>query len=541
MQGLLEERSIRELNQLEARRHESLRSTFHSLETSRRSLFTQQAAIQTTGHNIANANTAGYSRQIVNMQATRPIEAIGMTHSAIPGQLGTGVEFTSITRIRESFLDSQFRSNSQDQGKWSVQSDTLNKLEAIFNEPSETGIRTLVDNYWKSWSDLAKDPENVTGRKILRENTLALVDAINLSSKQLGDLERDLTDNIGVKATQINTILDNVSKLNLEISRISAYGDSPNDLMDQRDLLVDQLSKIVNITVTDTPQGYDISMGGTELVTGQTFTPVDAAGLQGAFGTALTSGEIYGMITSRDNYVKDYQSQLDTLANSLANGQFTITIPAGSVLPDGITLNGVTYNGAARTLAADLTVPVNGINELHTLGYTLQDPPTAGVPFFTSSDGGPITAATMRLNPIIAETPDAIATSLRTEGTPEKVVPGNNTLALLMANLKDTKMNFVSPDGSTPIIGNGTMDDYYRSVIGQLGVQSQDAKRQITNQDAILAQVDSRRQSVSGVSLDEEMSNLIKFQHAYNASARVMTSVDEILDKVINGMGVVGR
>jgi flagellar hook-associated protein 1 FlgK len=518
-----------------------LRSTFHTLETAKRALFTQQAAIQTTGHNIANANTAGYSRQVVNMQSTRPIEAIGMSHSTVPGQLGTGVEFTSITRIRESFLDSQYRSNSQDQGKWSIQADTLDKLESIFNEPSDTGIRTLVDNYWKSWSDLAQDPENVTGRKILRENTLSLTNAINLSSKQLGDLERDLTDNIGAKGTQINTILDNVSQLNLEISRISAYGDDPNDLKDQRDLMVDQLSKIINITVTDTPQGYDINMGGTSLVSGQTFTPVDAAGLQGAYGGDLNSGELYGMIKSRDSYVKDYQHQLDTLANSLANGQFTVTIPAGSVLPDGITLDGVTYSGSSRTLATALTVPVNGINELHRMGYTMQDPLTAGVDFFVSSDGGPITASTIRLNPIIEDTPDAIATSMRTSGTPEKVVPGNNTLALLMSNLKDTKMNFVSPDGSTPVIANGTIDDYYRSVIGQLGVQSQDAKRQVTNQDAILAQVDSRRQSVSGVSLDEEMTDLIKFQHAYNAAARVMTMVDELLDKVINGMGLVGR
>lgn len=519
----------------------TLRSTFLSLETARRALFTQQAAIQTTGHNIANANTAGYSRQVVNMQATRPLEAPGLTHSTVPGQIGTGVEFTSITRVREQFLDSQFRNQSQDQGKWSVQADTLDKLEAIFNEPNDTGIRTLFDNYWKSWSDLAKDPENVTARKVLRENAIALTDSINLASKQMTDMTRDLNDNINVKVNQVNTLIANIASLNHDIARISAYGDSPNDLMDQRDLLTDQLASIVNITVTDTDQGYNISMGGTALVTGQQAATMDSASFETAFGTDLNSGELYGMIRSRDVYVRDYRQQLDTLANSLANGEFSVTIPAGSVLPEGTTLGGITYTGTARTLTAPITVTIRGVNELHKLGYTLQNPPKPGVDFFVSSDGGPITAANLRLNPIIADTPDAIATSMRTSGSPELVVPGNNTLALLMANLKDTKINFSNPDGSLPIIANGTIDDYYRSMIGQLGVQSQDAQRQVKNQDVILAQIEERRQSVSGVSLDEEMSNLVKFQHAYNAAARVMTSFDEMLDRIINGMGLVGR
>ncbi|KIL36694.1 flagellar hook protein FlgK [Cohnella kolymensis] len=522
-----------------------MRSTFHSLETAKRALFTQQAAIQTTGHNISNANSPGYSRQLVNMQATRPIEAVGMSHSAAPGQLGTGVEFTSITRVREQFLDSQYRNQSQDAGKWNIQADTLDKLEAIFNEPSDTGIRTVMDKLWTSWSDLAKDPENVTGRKIVRENAIALADTFNLTSKQLTDMSNDLNTNIGVKAGQINSYLSSIANLNHDIARISGYGDSPNDLMDQRDLLTDQLSKIINISVTNTPQGYNISMGGTQLVNNDTYTAVDAAALESAFsggsGGDLTSGEVYGMLKSRDVYVKSYQQQLDTLANSIANGTFTVTLPQGTVLPEGTTLDGVTYTGANRTLTSPLTVKVNGMNELHKMGYTLQNPPTAGDNFFVSSDGGPITASTFKLNPVIQNSPDAIATSMRTAGTPEQVVPGNNTLAMLMAKLRDTKIQFVTPDGSTPGISNGLISDYYNSIIGQLGVQSEDAQRQASNQNSLLSNIDGRRQSVSGVSLDEEMSNLIKFQHAYNAAARAMTTFDDLLDRVINGMGHVGR
>ncbi|WP_217596241.1 flagellar hook-associated protein FlgK [Cohnella sp. GbtcB17] len=522
-----------------------MRSTFHTLETAKRSLFTQQAALSTTGHNIANANTAGYSRQTVNMQATRPIEAIGMTHSTAPGQLGTGVEFDSITRIREQFLDKQYRNQSMDVGNWTIQADTLSKLENVFNEPSDTGIRSLIDKLWTSWSDLAQDPENVTGRKIVRETAMALTNAINLTSKQLGDMKADLTANIETKANEINSYLTNISDLNREISRITGYGDDANDLMDQRDLLTDKLSKIININVTNTDQGYEISMGGVQLVQGATSFPVDSASLESAYGGGsggdLTSGEVYGVLKSRDGYVTDYQSQLDTLANTLANGEFKVTLPAGTVLPNGVTLDGTTYSDSNRFLSSPLEVAVKGINGLHKLGYTLQDPLQTGGDFFVSSDGGPITAATFALNPLIQDKPDLIASSMKTSGTPEKVVPGNNTLALLMSNLKDTKFTFTSPGGTVPVVAQGRLDDFYQSVIGQLGVQSQNAQRQVDNQETLLTNVESRRQSVSGVSLDEEMSNMIKFQHAYNAAARVMTTFDEMLDKVINGMGTVGR
>ncbi|MDO3678823.1 flagellar hook-associated protein FlgK [Paenibacillus ehimensis] len=519
-----------------------MRSTFHGIETAKRSLFTQQAALQTTAHNIANANTAGYSRQVVNMVASRPIEAVGMSHSAVPGQLGTGVEFTSITRVRERFLDDQFRNESKGLGSWTVQADTLEKLEAIMNEPSSTGIRTVIDNFWKSWSDLSKDPENVTGRKIVRENAMALADAFNYTSKQLRDLSTDLTNNVDVKATQMNSITTGIANLNAEIFRIEGLGDDANDLRDQRDLLVDQLSQIVNITVQDTDQGYNINMGTINLVNGQTAVPTSAAALTDAYNSGiLNSGEVHGMLLSRERYVSDYQRQLDTLANTIANGEVTITIPKGSVLPEGTVLNNIKYTGASRTLTDDLTVKVNGLNGLHKLGYNLSDPIQAGGDFFTAKSGfTAITAESFQLNPVLAANPDKIATSMRTalSGGSEKVVKGNNGLALLISQLKDTKFTFASGGA---IVAEGTVDDYFRSTVGQLGVQSKEATRQLENQKALVDQVDSRRQSVSGVSIDEEMSNMIKFQHAYGAASRAMTTFDEMLDKVINSMGVVGR
>lgn len=518
-----------------------MRSTFHGLETSKRSLFTQQAALNTTGHNIANVNTAGYTRQVVNMVAARPIEAVGMNRSTAPGQLGTGVEFSSITRIRERFLDDQFRNENKALGNWKIQMDTLEKLEAIVNEPSETGLRAVIDNFWTSWSDLSKDPENITGRKIVRENSIALANAFNLSAKQLTDLQNDLTENIEVKTNQINSIMQTIATLNREIMRIEGFGNNANDLRDQRDLLTDELSGIINITVQETPQGYTINMGNTNLLTGDQPVQVTVDALLGAYTSGeLNSGEIFGMIVSRDVYVSDYISQLDQMANAIANGEVTITLPKGVVLPEGTVLNGITYTGANRTLATDITVTVNGLNGLHKLGYEFGTPITSGVDFFTAKPGYTgITAASFQLNPAIDEDPSKIATSLRTEGTgaDETVIKGNNDLAILIAGLRDTSFTF---SGAGSVISSGTVDDYFRSVVGQLGVQTKEAQRQAENQHVILAQVENRRHSVSSVSLDEEMANMIKFQHAYNAAARAMTTVDEMLDRIINGMGRVG-
>lgn len=519
-----------------------MRSTFHSIETARRSLFTQQAALQTTGHNIANANTTGYSRQVVNMIAARPIEAAGMTRSTAPGQLGTGVEFDSITRIREAYLDSQYRNENQNYGSWEIRLDTLEKLETIMNEPSDNGLRSILDKFWNSWHDLSENPEDITARKLVRETARALTDAFNQTSRQLDDLRADLSENIQAKVAQMNTTIQTIAELTSQIGRIESLGDNANDLRDQRDVLLDQLSKIANITVTEANGNFQVSMGSQVLVNNSAVTLLTEDGVVGSFGTDLTGGELYGMVLSRDQYVTEYANQLNTLVNGLANGEITVTIPKGSVLPEGTVLNGVIYSGAARTLSADLTVTVKGLNELHQLGYTAQNPLKAGGEFFVSADGGPITAGNIRLSQEIEDDASNIASSMRTvvSGTTETVVKGNKDLAILISQLSNTKIDFNSVS-SGAVTGEGTVNDFFRSMIGQLGIQTQEAERQSDNFKIVVDQVDARRQSVSGVSLDEEMSNMIKFQHAYNAAARYMTTIDQILDRIINGMGTVGR
>ncbi|SDS98585.1 flagellar hook-associated protein 1 FlgK [Paenibacillaceae bacterium GAS479] len=513
-------------------------STFHSIETAKRSLFTQTTALNTTGHNISNANTEGYSRQVVNMKAASSIEAFGVNRSNAPGQLGTGVEFSNIERIRESFLDAQFREENSIKSGWDIQLGTLEKLQTIFNEPSDSGIRTVMQNFWNSWSDLSKDPENITARTIVKENALALTDAFNQISRQLGQLQNDLTSNVEMKAGEVQNHLTSIADLNRSIAKIEGLGDNANDLRDQRDLLTDKLSKIIGITVANGEQGYSISMGGQILVEGfEVAATVNGATLTAAFaGGGLTGGEVYGMLRSRDVYVSDYTQKLDLLARTMAEGDVKMTLPKGSVLPEGTVLDGVTYTGVSRVLTEDIQVTVKGLNGLHQLGYSMQNgpdgKPLTGPPFFSASGGSSlITAGNISLNSTILDNPALIATSLKTSGD-GSVVKGNNTLALLMSKLNTGKFNVGT---------SGTLDSAYAALIGQLGVQTQEAARQADNSNSLLTQVDMRRQSVSGVSLDEEMSELLKFQHAYNAAARFMTTFDELLNKLITGTGVVGR
>lgn len=523
-----------------------MRSTFHGLETAKRGLFAQQTAIQTNGHNIANANTEGYSRQVVNFIASNPIDVPGMNKSTAPGQLGTGVDFSNITRVREKFLDDQFRNQNKSYGDWSIRRDTLEKIETIINEPSEQGIRSVVDKFWNSWQDLAGQPDNLTARSVVMENTMALTDTFNDIAANFGGLKKDLEESIDIKVIDANTLIEQIANLNGQIYRLESLGDNANDLRDQRDLFTDRLSKLININAVETAKGYNIKTGGTDLVAEFEATLLDA----GSLPSDISGGEINGFLVSIE-HIDTFQAQLDQMVKGLIEGEFDLTIPAGTILPEGTTFtladgSNITFSGDvnAREVTSDLPIKVKGINGLHQLGYTIQEPLQAGGLFFTTKDGSNnYVAGNIQLNPdIIADARNiASSTATYTVNNIEKVVKGNNQLALWIGQMRNATITFDASGAAASLDGEGTFDENFRSMVGRLGVKTQEAIRQAENNRILVEQVDSRRQSVSGVSLDEEMANLIKFQHAYNASARMITAIDEILNKVINGMGIVGR
>ncbi len=522
-------------------------STFHGIETAKRGIFAQQTAINTTGHNVSNANTIGYSRQVVSMTADSSMEVPGINNSTSPGQLGSGVDIANIIRVRESYLDDQYRGLNSGYGEWEIREDTLSKIEAMVNEPGTQSLSSVLNDFWNSWSDLATQPDSLTARTVVVENAITLADSFNDLASSLTGLQENLDNGLNIITNDSNTLLLQISGLNREITRLEALGDNANDLRDKRDTYVDQLSEYMNIDVQEMSNGYLITTGSTALVNGYDAFLLDVTALP----SDIESGKVFGYQSSQKE-VAMFQSQLDELAKSIAVGEFEFTIPQGTIIPEGHILTllddtELTFTGdiASRTTNIDLTVKIKGLNGLHQLGYTLEEPLNAGEPFFAiKGSDADFTASNIEVNSNIASNVRKIATSssvyLGTDGL-EHVASGNNDLAVWISGIRNFDISFSDTVTDSPIKGNGTASEYYNAMIGQLGVKTQEAGRRIDNNEVLLAQVSNSRLSVSGVSIDEEMANLIKFQQAYSASARMISTLDEMFDKLINGTGIVGR
>ena len=227
-----------------------MRSTFMGLETNKRGLYTQQSALYTTGHNISNANTPGYSRQRVNMQATAGFPGVGLNTPTMPGFLGTGVEAGSIQRIRDGFVDQQFRGESNKLGYWESRSNAIAQMEDVLAEPSKYGLQQSLSDFWQSLQTLATNPENGGARAVVVERGVAVADSFNYIDKSLKEIQSNLGKEIGVSTKNINSILDQIASLNKQIAEVEPNGYMPNDLYDARDNLLDELSSYVPIEVS---------------------------------------------------------------------------------------------------------------------------------------------------------------------------------------------------------------------------------------------------------------------------------------------------
>ena len=436
-------------------------SSFYGLQTSLRGLLAQQRSIDTTGHNIANASTRGYSRQEATLASSDAlyIPAGGVQNGA-GAHLGAGVDVQSYRRIRDNFLDLQYRTQATNLGGHTARSDALGRAELSLAEPSDDGLANQLARFWNAWSDVANAPEasQPAARQALISQARALGDAFTTIDQQLatvgGEAQAEYDSLVG---GEVKSIAAEISDLNASIKRFMTAGDSPNDLLDRRDVLLDRLSELGQVSVTEGAEAGSIIVKfgqGTEPL-------VNDAGANPAWTASFTDGN----------------GRLGGLAQIA-----TTTIPS--------------YRAALAGVAQTLASSVNAIHS----GFYEFTPATATAP--------------MRLAPLVT------AAGVRTTTTG---AGGANDIARAVAALR-----------------GGAADSGYEAFVARIGTETRDATRQASNAEVLTRSVDDRRQSVSGVAMDEEMSNLVRFQRAYQASARAMSTMDEMLEVLINRTGRVG-
>lgn len=482
------------------------------INTAFRALLTQQQALNTTTHNIANAQTPGFSRQQAVLETTDPYTVPGATKGALAQQVGTGVTIREVRRIRDLFLDKQFRQRNETLGYWEIAGRELRNIETLFAEPSDNGLGHMLGQLWNSFRDLANDPRNVAIRLTLREQASDLAAFIRNAYAGLTDQRRRIDAQLLTKVDTINSIGRQINALNEQVTKVLAVGDTPNDLIDRRDLLIDELSKMIKITAFETDRGaVSITIGGIQLV-GPGFLneikpTLNAQGyndLKWAHDNSnvtVLGGEVRAFLDTRDTTIPARIAELESLADALitqVNTQHQL----------GFGLGGLDVNGGA---------------------------PGAGVDFFGDTDGTAASAADTDNAAKIdiyatikaAGGENHIAAALTLAG-----VPGDSDNANALA----AKQFVLVMSGNT-----ATMEEFYRGLIATLGVQTQEATREFENQSTLVRHVQAAKTATSGVSLDEEATNMIKFQRAYEGAARMVTAFDEMLDTLINRMGLVGR
>jgi flagellar hook-associated protein 1 len=440
-------------------------STFFGLQTTLRGLLAQQRAVDVTSHNVANANTEGYSRQDAVMSPSAAYDIrTGALIGGGGGQLGSGVDVTAFRRIREGFLDLQFRAQNMGLGQWQATSDALSGVESGLNEPGDNGVNAQLGKFWSAWGDVANAPESVATKQSLVSQAGVLAAQIHDVDTQLQTISNQATQEYSSLTGATGTVMQNATEINQLNAAIKAAVDSggtPNDLMDRRDLLLDQLSQLAQVSTTDNGDGtIDVQFGDA------TNPLVDSTGVHWPQSLGTPGGKLGALL------------QLTNPASGTIAGYRT------------------TLNAFAKQLA-------DSVNALHNPGGT-------GTNFFTYTNGSE--ASTLTVNVTAA----TVVTS--TTGN-----PGANDVALAITALR-----------------GGAADNAYQALVTQIGSDVNDANRQAITAQALTSAVDDNRQSTSGVSMDEEMTNLVKFQRAYQASARAMSTVDEMLDQLINRTGRVG-
>lgn len=510
-----------------------MRTSFFGLEVATRGLFTSQRALDITSHNITNVNTAGYSRQVTIQKASQPMSLAGGT-----GMVGTGSDVIRVDRLRDDFLDFKYWSENVALGEWEIKNTTMEDMEAVFNAAADNSFNKVMDNFSSSLQQLSKNPGSEEVRTTVKQNALSLTKYFNSTASHFVKLEDDYNYAVKIKVDEVNSEVRQIRDLSEQIYKAELDGNVANDLRDDRTALLDKLSKLINVQATEVVSGtlangradkrFQLTLNGSFLV-----NHFDAYELECVEDSNKMydivwkdsrnpmnpqSGELKGYLDIRDGTglngsykgVPYYMKKINEFAREFAKGFNE------GVMQDGSS----SYSGHASGQGLDGTI---GVRFFSYDGKSSEDLMNSGATVDDAYKN--VTALNLTLTSDITNDVRKIAAASDGKG-PEN---GENALDLIKI-MKEGKL-----------FDEGATQDFMRALVANLGVDAQQAERFATNQDVLVKQIDNRRLSVAGVSIDEEMSNLVKYQHSYNAAAKIITVMDEVYDVMINRMGSVGR
>ncbi|PIT99367.1 MAG: flagellar hook-associated protein FlgK [Bdellovibrionales bacterium CG10_big_fil_rev_8_21_14_0_10_45_34] len=464
------------------------------LDIGKRSMANSQTALQTVSHNIANQGTKGYSRQRVEMQTSEPV-GLGKL------RIGMGAKSASVTRTNNPFLEKQILGEGSKLGYSQSESDALSRVEQIFNEQINRGLSNFVSDFFNSFRELANNPESLATRTQVREAAAFLTKDFSRISGQLKKIQSELDQQIVSQVQEVNGMAQEIANLNEKIQMVELNGGYANDERDQRDQVLKDLGQKIDMNVSESEDGQlNVTVGGTAvLVSGYSYGQLQAA----------PSAE---MGNKRESNYSIYF----TPAEKSAPTDITQRIRGGAI-GAAIHVRDGALNDNLHSLDEMAFVLAEKVNEAHRLGYNAKG--ETGLDFFSPLAQVRDAAEQMDLSAEIHRDLNRISAGARPDA------PGDNRIALLISSIQDRR-----------IMGDGesTVNDHYNGIVGKLAVQTKKANSVTEHQKGIVSQLNNVRESISGVSLDEETVKMIEFQKAYQASAKMVQVADELLETVIN-------
>jgi flagellar hook-associated protein 1 FlgK len=468
------------------------------LGTATLALQAQQVATQTAANNIANAGTAGYSRQVVDLVPNSPLYTPR-------GAVGTGVLVHDVTRVRDTMLDTNFRAQTAQAGAYTAQGNVLSSISQVFGEPSDTGLASTLDQFYASWGDLANHPTSSAAQSVVQQRGAAVASQLNQFSNELDQLSANTVATANQQINDVNQYASQIAALNKQIVSAEANGTTANDLRDMRDNAIDALSKIAPVTVYDHSNGSDsVYIGGATIVDGSSSSSFGLQKSGGSFSLQLNGrsfptqsvgGALGSNIAALNTDIPNAKSQLDTLAAGIVTS-------VNAVHTTGWTAAGDAAGGANWD-------PNNG-------------PTGSNIDFF---DPTKLTAGSISLSAAVASSASFVAAGNVQNAT------GNNNVANTMAALAGDTTTMTKYGSTTETT---SVNAFYNDLVTRVGVATGNATSSATVYSTLAQNADTQRQSMSGVSTDDELVALTKTQQAYAAAAKIITTASAMSQTLLD-------